>query len=58
MNKIVEFNINHMSPVLFGPDTSLQTVATRAVTEGPAMFSPRKVDASDILQILEKAYDR
>ncbi len=37
---------------------SLKIVAKRAVTEGPAMFSPRKVNSEDLLDILEKAYAR
>ena len=39
-------------------ESLLPEVARRAVTEGPAMFSPRKVDKDDLLNILQKAYAR
>ncbi len=39
-------------------ESSLPEIATRGVTEGPAMFSPKKVNSDDILKILQKAYSQ
>jgi alcohol dehydrogenase len=39
-------------------ESSLPEIATRGTTEGPAMFSPRKVTSDDILNILQKAYNQ
>jgi len=39
-------------------EASLTEAAERAVTEGPAMFSPKKVNRDDLLKILQKAYAR
>jgi len=37
-------------------ESALPEIATRGVTEGPAMFSPRKINIDDLLKILQKAY--
>jgi len=37
-------------------EASLPTVASRAVSEGPAMFSPKRANSNDLLKILQKAY--
>ncbi len=37
-------------------ESALPEIATRSATEGPAMFSPRRVNSDDILVILQKAY--
>lgn len=37
-------------------ESALPEIARRGVTEGPAMFSPRKVNSDDLLKILQKAY--
>jgi len=39
-------------------EASLTETAERAVSEGPAMFSPKKANSDDLLKILQKAYAR